>query len=133
MGYGHVIATLKARVYILEIENEELKHLASKGGNYPVLVTPFSKEENMAKIKGYQMDMEERKNFPEPEEPTTKTITVTTNYTYSYKVDSKFDMYDDLALNSLLANGSPVEEGPSGDIQIVSDLSIERSRSYSFE
>jgi hypothetical protein len=85
----------------------------------------------MSKIKGYQMDLEEAKAF-ESIIPTTKYVTATVEYTYTYKVLRSFDIYDDDALNSLMA-GIPVEEGVSGSTQSVRDCSTSQERTFTFE
>jgi len=85
----------------------------------------------MGNMKRYQMDLEEEQAF-EALTPTTKRITVTTAYTYTYEVSFDFDIKDDDQLTSLMANGSPTEEGPSGEGQEIVDLATTRTRNFTF-
>lgn len=78
------------------------------------------------------MDLEEAKAFPAID-TTTKRISVTTDYTYVYEVSISVSINDDGMLNSLLANGTPIEEGPSGDRQVIRDLSSGKARFLTFE
>ena len=86
----------------------------------------------MGNMKRYQMDLEEELAF-EAITPTTKRVTVTTAYTYTYEVSFDFDIKDDDQLTSLMANGSPVDEGPSGEDQKIVDLASTRARTFIFK
>jgi len=86
----------------------------------------------MSKIKGYQMDLEEEQAF-EYIAPTTKIISVTTAYTFNYEVATDFDIKKRDALTSLMANGTPVDEGVSGEEQVVRDLSSGAKLTFTFE
>jgi hypothetical protein len=65
--------------------------------------------------------------------PTTKEVSVTTDYTFFYKVHVDFDVNEDDQLTSLMANGTPINEGVSGSSQVVKDLSTNDSRTFTFE
>lgn len=86
----------------------------------------------MSKIKGYQMDLEEAEAFSAIDN-TTKRISVTTDYTRVYEVSINVSIDDDGMLNSLLANGTPIEEGPSGEGQVVRDLAESKERTFNFQ
>ena len=87
----------------------------------------------MSKIKGYQMDMDERNAFPNIITPTTKTISVTTDYTFNYEVAMDFNIKNKAALTSLMANGTPTGEGVSGKEQVVRDLDSGEELTFTFE
>jgi len=86
---------------------------------------------NMSKIGQYFM--EHGATYEPLRKPTTKHVTVTTAYTYTYEVARDFNIYDDDALTSLMANGTPVNEGVSGSTQSVSDCSTSQERTFTFE
>ena len=85
----------------------------------------------MSKIGQYFM--EHGATYEPLRKPTTKHVTVTTAYTYTYEVARDFNIYDDDALTSLMANGTPVNEGVSGSTQSVSDCSTSQERTFTFE
>ena len=86
----------------------------------------------MGKMKGYQMDLEEEQAF-ETITPTTKQVGVAVTITYYYEVSFDFDITNDDALDSLMANGSPVDEQISGDSQVITDLATTRTRNFTFK
>ena len=110
----------------------------------------------MSKMGRYILDQEEKGNIVMTEEgyqptskylsgdrtdplieelvkPTTKEVSVTTDYTFFYKVHVDFDIENDLALTSLMANGTSIREGVSGSSQVVNDLATNGSRTFTFE
>lgn len=86
----------------------------------------------MSKIKGYQMDLEEEQAF-ENIAPTTKVVSITTDYTFNYEVVWNFNIKNREALTSLMANGTPIDEGVSGEEQVVRDLSSGEQLTFTFE
>jgi len=84
----------------------------------------------MSKIGAYNMDQE---FVFDSVAPTTKRITVTTAYTYTYEVAMKFRIDDDDQVTSLLANGTPIDEGVSGDSQELRDLATTQTRLFNFK
>ena len=83
----------------------------------------------MSNIGQHFMDLED--TF-DPVNPTTKRVAIAVTTEYYYEVGFDFDIEDDDALTSLMANGEHTDQAISGDSQVVRDLATTDSRTFTF-
>ena len=84
----------------------------------------------MSNIGQHFMDLED--TF-DPINPDTKRVAIGVTTEYYYEVAFDFDIEDDEALTSLMANGEHIDQAISGDSQVVRDLASTKERSFNFE